>query len=63
VKEEMGRVFNPEFLNRLDDVIVFHPLGKEHIAKIVSILFADVQKRLEEEEITIKLTEEPRSSW
>ena len=57
VKEEMGRVFNPEFLNRLDDVIVFHPLGKEHIAKIASILFADVQKRLAEEEITIKLSE------
>src|SRR5687767_7954860 len=31
VKEELGRVFNPEFLNRLDDVIVFHPLSKEHI--------------------------------
>jgi len=58
VKEEMGRVFNPEFLNRLDDVIVFHPLGKEHISQIVSILFADVQKRLTEEEITIKLTQE-----
>ena len=57
VKEEMGRVFNPEFLNRLDDVIVFHPLGKEHISQIVSIVFADVQKRLAEEELTIKLTD------
>ncbi len=57
VKEEMGRVFNPEFLNRLDDVIVFHPLGKEHITSIVSILFSEVQKRLAEEELTIKLTE------
>jgi ATP-dependent Clp protease ATP-binding subunit ClpC len=57
VKEEMGRVFNPEFLNRLDDVIVFHPLGKEHIAQIVSILFRDVQKRLAEEELTIRLTD------
>ena len=57
VKEEMGRVFNPEFLNRLDDVIVFHPLGKEHIGEIVSILFKDVQARLAEEEITIRLTE------
>ena len=57
VKEEMGRVFNPEFLNRLDDVIVFHPLGKEHISKIVSILFTDVQKRLAEEELTIRLTD------
>jgi ATP-dependent Clp protease ATP-binding subunit ClpC len=57
VKEEMGRVFNPEFLNRLDDVIVFHPLGKPHIAEIVTILFKDVQARLAEEEMTIHLTE------
>ena len=35
VKEEMQHVFNPEFLNRLDDVIVFHPLTEEHIAQIV----------------------------
>jgi ATP-dependent Clp protease ATP-binding subunit ClpC len=57
VKEEMARVFNPEFLNRLDEVIVFHPLVKEHISKIVSILFRDVQKRLDDEEIKIGLTE------
>jgi len=57
VKEEMGRVFNPEFLNRLDDVIVFHPLGKEHIKAIVSILFRDVQSRLVDEEITLRLTD------
>jgi ATP-dependent Clp protease ATP-binding subunit ClpC len=50
-------VFNPEFLNRLDDVIVFHPLNREHIKQIVSILFRDVQKRLAEEELTIKLTD------
>src|SRR5207245_1995847 len=35
VKEEINKVFNPEFLNRLDDVIVFHPLTREHIAQIV----------------------------
>jgi ATP-dependent Clp protease ATP-binding subunit ClpC len=57
VKEEMGRVFNPEFLNRLDDVIVFHPLSKEQIGSIVSILLKDVQKRLGEEEISLRLTE------
>jgi ATP-dependent Clp protease ATP-binding subunit ClpC len=57
VKEEMGRTFNPEFLNRLDDVIVFHPLSKEQIGQIVNILLRDVQKRLGEEEITLKLTE------
>jgi len=49
VKEEIGKVFNPEFLNRLDDVIVFHPLGKEHIAKIVTVLLKDVMRRLGDE--------------
>jgi ATP-dependent Clp protease ATP-binding subunit ClpC len=57
VREELNHVFNPEFLNRLDDVIVFHPLAKEHIAQIVAILLKDVQKRLGEEELTLKLTE------
>jgi ATP-dependent Clp protease ATP-binding subunit ClpC len=57
VKEELQHVFNPEFLNRLDDVIVFHPLAKEHIAQIVGILLKDVQKRLSEEELTLRLTE------
>ncbi len=56
VKEEIQRVFNPEFLNRLDDVIVFHPLTQEHIAQIVQILLRDVQKRLSEEEIMLRLT-------
>jgi ATP-dependent Clp protease ATP-binding subunit ClpC len=57
VKEEMQHTFNPEFLNRLDDVIVFHPLSQENIASIVSILLKDVQKRLGDEELTLKLTE------
>ncbi|MBP6443815.1 MAG: ATP-dependent Clp protease ATP-binding subunit [Gemmatimonadales bacterium] len=49
VKEEIGKVFNPEFINRLDDVIVFHPLAKEHIAKIVTVLLKDVMRRLGDE--------------
>jgi ATP-dependent Clp protease ATP-binding subunit ClpC len=57
VKEELNHTFNPEFLNRLDDVIVFHPLSKEHISKIVAILLRDVQKRLGDEELTLKLSE------
>ncbi len=57
VKEEMGHVFNPEFLNRLDDVLVFHPLTREHIKAIVTILLRDVQKRLSDEELTLKLTD------
>jgi ATP-dependent Clp protease ATP-binding subunit ClpC len=57
VKEEVNKVFNPEFLNRLDDVIVFHALTRDHIAQIVSILARDVQKRLGEEELTLRLTQ------
>src|SRR5579872_3257517 len=57
VKEELNHVFNPEFLNRLDDVIVFHPLTRENIAEIVGILLKDVQKRLSEEELTLRLTQ------
>jgi ATP-dependent Clp protease ATP-binding subunit ClpC len=57
VKEEIQRVFNPEFLNRLDDTIVFHPLSKAHISQIVAILMRDVQRRLTEEGITLRLTD------
>jgi len=57
VRDELKNVFNPEFLNRLDDVIVFHPLNREHIAQIVSILLKDVRKRLAEEELQLKLTD------
>ncbi|MDQ6717608.1 MAG: ATP-dependent Clp protease ATP-binding subunit [Gemmatimonadota bacterium] len=57
VKEEMNHVFNPEFLNRLDDVIVFHPLSEVNIAEIVGILLKAVQKRLTEEELSLKLTD------
>jgi len=57
VKEEMNHVFNPEFLNRVDDVIVFHPLNEAHITQIVGILLKEVQRRLGEEELTLRLTD------
>jgi len=57
VRDELKNVFNPEFLNRLDDVIVFHPLNREHISQIVSVLLKDVRKRLAEEDLTLKLTD------
>jgi ATP-dependent Clp protease ATP-binding subunit ClpC len=57
VKEELKVVFNPEFLNRLDDVIVFHPLNREHITQIVSVLLKDVRKRMAEDDLTIRLTD------
>ena len=46
VKEELAKVFNPEFLNRLDDVIVFHPLEREHIGQIVTVLLQEMGRRL-----------------
>jgi ATP-dependent Clp protease ATP-binding subunit ClpC len=57
VKEEINRTFNPEFLNRLDDVIVFHPLSRDHITQIVGIVLKELMVRLADEELTIRLTE------
>ncbi len=57
VKEEVERAFNPEFLNRVDDTIVFHPLTKEQIGQIVHILLSDVRGRLSEEKLALRLTD------
>jgi ATP-dependent Clp protease ATP-binding subunit ClpC len=56
VRDEINKVFNPEFLNRLDDVIVFHPLSREHIGQIVGILFEQVQNRVSEEGLSLVRT-------
>jgi ATP-dependent Clp protease ATP-binding subunit ClpC len=58
VRSEIERAFNPEFLNRVDDTIVFHPLTKEEIAQIVHILLAEVNARLAEDQMTLKLTDD-----
>ena len=58
VREEIERAFNPEFLNRVDDTIVFHPLDREQIGQIVHILLRDVHDRLAEEQITLALSAE-----
>ncbi|UCC48386.1 MAG: ATP-dependent Clp protease ATP-binding subunit [Gemmatimonadota bacterium] len=57
LKDEIQKVFNPEFLNRLDDTIVFHPLSREHIRQIVDVLMREVRARLEEEDLKLQLTE------
>ncbi len=57
VTEEIERAFNPEFLNRVDDTIVFHPLTKEQIGEIVHIMLGEVHERLAEEELTLRLTD------
>jgi len=52
--------FRPEFLNRLDDIIVFKPLTKEQIIEIVDIQVAGLKKRLAERRITLELTDEAK---
>jgi ATP-dependent Clp protease ATP-binding subunit ClpC len=54
VRDEVERTFTPEFLNRLDEVIVFHPLSKEQIGEIVHIMLREVQNRLADEELRLK---------
>ena len=44
IQTELKKMFNPEFLNRVDDIIIFHPLERFHIEKIVEIQLQDVQK-------------------
>ncbi len=60
VKEAVDKTFRPEFLNRIDEVIVFHPLVEEHISMIVDILIRDLKDRLKEREISIALTDGAR---
>ena len=57
VKDEIERAFNPEFLNRVDDTIVFHPLNREQIGQIVLIMLEEVHKRLAEEGLKLHLTD------
>ncbi len=56
VTEELRNFFRPEFLNRLDEIIVFHPLGQEHIHSIVEIQLNQLRKRLGDRKISLELT-------
>ncbi|HQI38766.1 MAG TPA: ATP-dependent chaperone ClpB, partial [Spirochaetota bacterium] len=57
VQQELKMHFKPEFLNRIDDVIVFNPLTREHINKIIMIQLNEVGKRLKERGIKLELTQ------
>lgn len=61
VNEELKRNFKPEFLNRLDEQVIFNPLDLDAITKIVDILFRDIQKKLAERDITITLTDNAKA--
>ena len=62
VNDALRQTFKPEFLNRIDDVVVFHPLGLSDIEKIVDIQLKDVRARLARERITLELTPEAKQS-
>ncbi len=57
VMDEMKKAFRPEFLNRIDETIVFHTLEKEHLKHIISLMSKQLQNRLAEQGIDIELTE------
>ena len=58
VMDELKRIFNPEFINRVDETIVFAPLGKEEIARIVDIQLSELQSRLVDRNIKLVFTPE-----
>ncbi len=53
--------FRPEFLNRIDEVIVFHPLTSEHLGAIVDLLLADLSRRLATQDLTLEVTAAAKS--
>lgn len=56
----LKRMFRPEFLNRIDETVVFDPLTRENVRQIVGLLMGDIEKRLDEMGITVELTEAAR---
>ena len=61
VMEALKASFRPEFLNRVDETIVFHALEKEHIVQIVDLMMKDLHKRLAEQNMTMEVTEEAKA--
>lgn len=61
VMEDLKSYFKPEFLNRLDDVVIFNALGYEQIEGIVDLFFAEIAKKVAERDITLSLTKEAKS--
>jgi ATP-dependent Clp protease ATP-binding subunit ClpB len=54
--EALRAAFRPEFINRIDEIVIFNPLGKEQLGRIVKLLLKSVEKLLEERQITLELT-------
>ena len=64
VMEEVRRMFKPEFLNRIDEILVFHPLTKENIKTIAGILLRGIEKRTKDQlGMTLTITDDAIDSW
>jgi ATP-dependent Clp protease ATP-binding subunit ClpB len=61
VNSELKKYFKPEFLNRLDDIVIFNPLGLEAITLIVDLMFRDIEKKLAQRDITITLSDSAKA--
>ena len=57
VMEELKRAFRPEFINRIDEIIVFHALEKKHLKEIVTLMSDQLTKRLKEQDIIVDLSD------
>jgi ATP-dependent Clp protease ATP-binding subunit ClpB len=62
VMDELRKHFRPEFLNRVDDIVVFHPLGESQLTHIVDLRLADLQNMLSDRHITLELTDAARAA-
>jgi ATP-dependent Clp protease ATP-binding subunit ClpB len=62
VMDELRKHFRPEFLNRVDDIVVFHPLGESQLTHIVDLRLADLQSMLDARRITLELTDAARAA-
>jgi len=58
VLSELKKTFNPEFLNRVDEIVVFHPLEKEHLLSIIDLLVEETNKMLVERELVVEVSKE-----
>ena len=61
VQAKLRMNFRPEFLNRLDEIVMFKPLTKDNIAGIVDLIIADLNKRIADKEISIAVTDEAKT--
>lgn len=60
VMDELKRTFRPEFLNRIDEVIVFHPLSEDHLTEIVNLMLAELARRLGDYEIKLSVSDDAK---